>query len=109
MIAKETRLETGPYEVKVWEFNLLLVEVIALAGLALPWVWVLAARLLGAHAPWVDAAWKGLGFFLLGLALYPVIRVQTRNTRGHEPSFSRWIAGDLIGSAVGTVLYLLLR
>ena len=109
MIAKETRLGTDPYEVKTWELNLLLIEVILLAALALAWVWASGTRLLGAGSPWADAGCKGLGFFLLGLALYPAIRVQSRNARGYELRFSRWIIGDLIGSAVGTLVYLLLR
>jgi hypothetical protein len=108
MSAEGTRHGTGSYEVKAWEFNLLLIEVIVFSGLVAGGVMVMGRRLLGPGGLWLEAAWMGLGFFLLGLALYPVMSIQSRHARGRELRFGRWLAGVLGGTVVGVLIYALI-
>ena len=108
MESVKTTAETRNYEVRAWEYNLLFVELVLLAGLAVAWVWSFGPRVVSAGPPWADAALTGFGFFLLGLALYPVLSIQSRHSRGRELPFGRWLAGALVGSAVGGALFLLL-
>lgn len=108
MESVKTTSESRTYEVRAWEFNLLFVELILLAALAVAWIWSLGPSFLGAGPPWANAALKGFGFFLLGLALYPVLSIQSRNSHGRELSLGLWIAGAFAASVGGAVLYFLL-
>ena len=108
MEAVKTGVQPRDYEVRAWEFNLLLIEIVLFAGIAVGWTFSLGPQALGADVPWADAAWKGLGFFLLGLAIYPVLRIQSRHARGRELRFSRWNAGALLAAAAGALIYFLL-
>lgn len=108
MEALETRTQIRDYEVRTWELNFILLEIILLGGAAVGAFWSIGPELLGANLPWEDAALKGVGFFILGLALYPVLSIEARKTRGREVRFGRWLLGALVGSAVGSAIYLVL-
>jgi hypothetical protein len=109
MLKAQARAEGGDYEVKRWEFGLLFVEVVLLGGAAVGFLWRLGPRFFESEPPWIGAAWQGLGLFLLGLALYPVLRIESRNAHGRTLRFSRWIVAALIGAAVGFSLSLVLQ
>lgn len=108
MVADKTNVESGAYEVRPWEFNLLLLELIGFAGVALGWLWSLGPPQLGLDPRWADTAWKALGFLLLGLALYPALRIEGRHSGQHELRFGRWLLAALAGAAVGALVYVLM-
>jgi hypothetical protein len=107
MIAEEGNVPAG-YRVERWEFNVVLVEIIVFAGVAVGWGFGLGRRALGPGLVWPEAILVGAALLLLGLALYPVTRIWARNARAHQLRFGRWLLGALAGCAVAVVLYGLL-
>lgn len=109
MVARESATKRTSYEVRAWEFNLLLVEVGLLGALAMGVLPSVGRRYLGEFLPLPSSVWMSLGVLLIGLALYPILSIELRNAHSRELRFRRWVVGWLIGAALGTPLYLLLR
>lgn len=107
MITEEGNVPAS-YRVERWEFNVILIELIVLAGVAVGCGIGLGRRALGAGLNWPEAALMGAAFFLLGLALYPVTRIWVRNAKAHQLRFGRWLLGALGGCAVVVLFYGLL-
>lgn len=109
MTAETAQHGVRTYEVKAWEFNLLIVELVVFSGLVAGGLMALGRRLPWAGGVWPEAAWMGLGFLLIGLALYPVLSILSRNTHNRSLGFGRWLAWSLASTAVGSLLYGLIR
>ena len=108
MFEGRNRRPEGTYEVSPWEFNVLLLEVVCFGGVLMAALMRLGPRVFSALA-WPEPIWAALGFFVMGLALYPALRIAARNSHGRQIGFAMWLAGDLLGAAVGLLLYYLLR
>jgi hypothetical protein len=94
-----------PLNLSRWEFNLLLLEsMLAGAGLFVLLSWA-GRRFLEPVHPWAVAAAYGVGFLLLGLALYPILSIHLRSAHGRRLGFGKMLAWSALGSAVGAILF----
>lgn len=87
---------------RLWEFNLLLLEVLLFGSAALG-----AGAGLLRRAGLPDIAAFGLFFVAFGLVLFPIQSVQSR-IHGHTLRFGRWLLMTIAGAIVGAAIWQLM-
>ena len=95
------------YELKAWEFNALLLEVVIFGGAAIGALMGLGRREFGHLLGLPDFAWWLAGASFIGIALYPVLNVLTRHERGRELRFGRWLLWEVAAAILVGLAFLL--
>lgn len=109
MHANEERTNCGPGLTR-WEMSAFWITSTLTGALLMLLVGFVTPRLLAPVLVLPLGVWAGLGFLVLGLALYPVMRTEARlaqPTRGL--SFKRFLIAMLLGSVVGALVFLAWR
>lgn len=101
-------LDQPSYTIRRSEFNLFFMQSILLGALLLALMIILGAKLLTTGDMLSEAALMALGFFFLGLTLYPSLNIRSRNVEGRELSLARYLFFALLGSVVGGIVSALL-
>lgn len=107
MIASGTKAQES-IPVRVWEFNVLILEGILAGAVLMVAVVVGGPRVLGGLVGLPVVAWMGAGLFTLLWALYPPINALSRARYGHGVPAWRYLIGSVSGAVIGPTLFALL-
>ncbi len=94
------------FPIQRWEFNVILLEIVVLGGAGIGALVALGLRLLPMVADWV---WWTIAIFLFGVSYLPLESILLRTQHHRELSMVRSITWIVAGTAIGALIYRLMR
>jgi hypothetical protein len=108
MNTERSAVQTGSYEVKAWELNALLLELVLLGGVAVGALIGIGRKGLGNLISLPVYVWFLVGAVLTGIALYPIFNIRMRNAHGRELQLGKWLLWEVVSASLVGIVFALL-